>query len=157
MHWEQGNKMAFHAIILCNKALGGRKMINNVSCVRQLLPKIKRSSPPSAAPARAQVRALPHSTGAAAPAGARAAAAPARPHGPVGICRMQLGGQKGTIHSGCSGEWAASHRRAWHPQASATRMLLGKGTRQSCSHLRPVAARTRAKRGVQQVVGWLST
>lgn len=59
MHCEQGNKMAFHAIILCNKTPEARKMINNVSCVSQLLPNIKRSSAPSAAPARAQVRALP--------------------------------------------------------------------------------------------------
>lgn len=76
MHWEQGNKMAFHAIILCNKAPEGRKMMNNVFCVSQLLPKIKQSSPPSAAPAQAQVRALPHDTGAMSPTGARAPAAP---------------------------------------------------------------------------------
>lgn len=59
MHSEQRNKMAFHAIILCNKTLEARKMMNNVSCVSQLLPKIKRSSAPSAGPARVQVRALP--------------------------------------------------------------------------------------------------
>lgn len=76
MHWEQGNKMAFHAIILCSEALGGRKTINNVSCVSQLLPKIKHSSPPPAALAWAQVQALPHDTGAMSPAGAHAPAAP---------------------------------------------------------------------------------
>lgn len=76
MPWDQGNKMAFHDIILCNKAPGGRKMIHNVSCVSQLLPKIKHSSLPSAAPAEAQVWALLHDTGATSPTGARTPAAP---------------------------------------------------------------------------------
>ena len=84
--------MAFHAIILCNKAPGERKAINNVSCVTQLLPKIKHSSPPPAAPARAQAQALLHDTGAASPAGACAAAAPGTAPQACGICRMQLGG-----------------------------------------------------------------
>lgn len=95
-HWEQGNKMAFHAIILCNKAPGGRKTINNVSCVSQLLPKIKCSSPPSAAPARAQVRALPQDTGAVSPAGPHAPAAPGTAPRESAECNSGQGGGTGT-------------------------------------------------------------
>lgn len=76
MHWEQGNKMSFHAIILCNKAPGGRKTINNVSCVSQLLPKIKHSPPPSAALVGAQVQAPQHDTRGASTIGAGVPAAP---------------------------------------------------------------------------------
>lgn len=40
-----------------------------------------------------------------------------------------------------------SHRRALHRQAPATRMPLGKGMRQSCSHLCPAPATTPANAG----------
>lgn len=39
------------------------------------------------------------------------------------------------------------HRRARHPQAPATCMLLGKGMQQSCSHLCPTPAATQANVG----------
>lgn len=81
MHWEQGNKIAFHAIILCNKTPEARKMINNVSCVSQLLPKIKHSSAPSAAPARVQVRALPQTPE---PRSRRSTCCRSSGHGPSG-------------------------------------------------------------------------
>lgn len=99
MHCEQGNKMAFHAIILCNKTPEARKMINNVSCVSQLLPKIKRSSAPSAARLGRKCGRC-RSRRSRVPAGAHAAAAPARPLRPAGICRMRRGGQERAPSSG---------------------------------------------------------
>lgn len=91
MHPEQENKMAFHAIILCNKTPEAKKMINNVSCVSQLLPKIKRSSAPSAARlGRKCGRRRGHRS--RVPAGAHAAAAPGTAPPAAGICRMQPGG-----------------------------------------------------------------
>lgn len=99
-------------------------MINNVSCVSQLLPKMKGSSPPSAAPARAQVRALPHDTGDASPTGAHAPAAPGTAPRESAECNRGEGGrqQKQAINSGRSRERAVSHRRVRHPPgASNTR------------------------------------
>lgn len=134
MHCEQGNKMAFHAIILCNKTPEARKMINNVSCVRQLLPKIKRSSAPSAARLGRKCGRR-RSRRSRVPAGAHAAAAPARPLRPRESAECSRGGRQRAPSSGRGQERAGSPRRARHPRRQQ-RLSPGRGAQPGCSHLR---------------------
>lgn len=111
MHWEEGNKMAFHAIILCNKTPEARKMINNVSCVSQLLPKIKRSSAPSAAPARVQVRALPQTPEPRSRRGTRCRSSGHGPWGPRESAECSRGGRERARSSGRCPRGARHPRR----------------------------------------------
>lgn len=127
MHWEQGNKMAFHAIILCNKAPGGRKMMNNVFCVSQLLPKIKHSSPPSAAPLRHKCGCC-HTTPEPRPPREHVLLQlSAQPRRPARICRMQLGGPETSVQFWLLWGVGCEPPKGSAPQAPASRMALGKG------------------------------
>lgn len=156
MHWEQGNKMAFHAIILCNKTPEARKMINNVSCVSQLLPKIKRSSAPSAAPARVQVRALPQTPE---PRSRRSTCCRSSGHGPSGpreSAECNRGGQKGALSSGRCQERAGSPRRARHPRRQQRACRPAKARSQAaatCASCRRQPRQMRAARGCRGAQG----
>lgn len=114
-----GNKMAFHAIILCNKTPEARKMINNVSCVSQLLPKIKRSSAPSAAPARVQVRALPQTPEPRSRSSTCCRSAGHGPSGPRESAECSRWGQKRVLSSVRSGLGAPEGSKA-RSQAAPT-------------------------------------